>query len=287
MRPSDNILHALSQVFITAKASQFETRYAKLVEQYRMNCEIVLDLNSLYHFGRTQFKQIASLLNRNRVRRTIHAPFQEIFLGTPDALVRKAATSRLKMAFDIAKRFEPELVVIHLNYEERRFSFVYSEWLHHINENIEIFATYAQKIGALLVLENVYEETPTAMRDVLMRFSGKNVGACLDVGHVMAFSNTSLRQWLGTIGNCVRHFHLHDNDGTKDFHWPIGKGKIDFKLVQRYISQTHHPIWVTLEPHRIGDIWETLEGFCAKGLSEAMEKRLQDTSNNCGHVGQI
>lgn len=273
MKISENIERILRHVFITMKASHFESRYASLVKQHRMNCEIVFDLPSLVNENSKFFKHIAAILNRTAVRRKIHAPFQEIFLGAPDPLVRNAAVQRLKKAFNVAKLFSPEIIVIHLNYEDKRFGFVYNEWLQYALENIEYFAQKAQKIGAMLVLENVYEETPSAMREVLVRLSGKNVGICLDVGHVKAFSKTPLRKWIATLGFGIRHFHLHDNDGTKDAHLPIGEGTIDFSQVVRYILSASHEIRITLEPHSIPDIWKACEGFCKKGLLDALAKK--------------
>lgn len=271
MMPNEDIRRAIAQVFITMKARDFERRFAPFVERWRMNCELVLDHHALDSFAKKDFRRIAKYLSSLGVRRTIHAPFQELFLGAPDILVRKAAMERLDYAFDIAGLFNPESIVLHLNYEEKRFGFVYAEWIKNIIHNLACFAKKAETMGAMLALENVYEETPDTMREVLSRLSGKNVGCCLDVGHVNAFSHAALRQWLAKTGEFIRQFHLHDNDGRKDAHWPIGDGNIDFSRVARYISSAKHAVLVTLEPHTEAHIWKTLEGFCAKGLLRAME----------------
>ncbi len=271
MMPTEDIQRAIGLVFITMKARQFEKRFAHLVERWRMNCEVVLDHRALDIFAKKDFRNIAKCIARCGVRCTIHAPFQELFLGAPDILVRKAAIERLKYAFDIASLFKPESIVLHLNYEEKRFGFVYAEWFKNIIPNLAVFAKKAEAMGAVLSLENVYEESPDTMREVVSRLSAKNVGCCLDVGHVNAFSNATLRQWFARTGEFIRQFHLHDNDGKKDAHAPIGDGNIDFSHVARYISSAKHSVLVTLEPHTEENIWKTLEGFCAKGLLRAME----------------
>lgn len=270
MMPKENIKRAIEQVFITMKARQFEKRFASLVERWRMNCEVVLDHHALDSFTKKDFRNIAKFILSCKVRCTIHAPFQELFLGAPDVRIRKAAIDRLKQAFDIASLFKPESIVLHLNYEEKRFGFVHSQWLAHIIPNISFFAKKAETMGAMLALENVYEEYPDAMREVFFRLSGKNVGCCLDVGHVNAFSNATIRQWLAKIGEFVRQFHLHDNDGKKDAHAPIGSGKINFSVIAQWIKLSHDVPLITLEPHTEVDIWATIDGFCAAGLLGAM-----------------
>ncbi len=266
----EDIQRAIGQVFITMKARQFEKRFAPLVERWRMNCELVLDHHALDSFAKKDFRHIAKCMLCCGVRRTVHAPFQELFLGAPDILVRKAAMERLKYAFDIAALFKPESIVLHLNYEEKRFGFVFAEWFRNIIPDLEVFAKKAEAMGAMLALENVYEENPGTMREILLRLSGKNVWSCLDVGHVNAFSKAPLRQWLAKIGEFIRQFHLHDNDGKRDAHAPIGSGNVDFSKIARFIAVSRQKPMITLEPHTEEDIWKTLEGFCAQGISAAI-----------------
>ncbi len=52
------------------------------------------------------------------------------------------------------------------------------------------------------------------------------LGICLDWGHVKAFTNDSLNEWLQYIeylnDNGMKiHMHLHDNDGITDLHIPL------------------------------------------------------------------
>ena len=52
------------------------------------------------------------------------------------------------------------------------------------------------------------------------------LGICLDWGHVKAFTNDSLSEWLNYVeylnNNGMKiHMHLHDNDGITDLHIPL------------------------------------------------------------------
>ena len=49
---------------------------------------------------------------------------------------------------------------------------------------------------------------------------------CLDVGHVNAYSPVDAAQWLRRCAPWISHFHLHNNNGTRDAHDPLFRGSI-------------------------------------------------------------
>ncbi len=261
---------AIQRVFISMPAKKIDGHYWDVIERGRLNLEIGLDSASIDALGKEKLTGIARRLKGLGLNATVHAPFNEIFLGAPDRLVREAALARLDGAFDIAEAFSPRAVVVHLNFEERRFRYLYDTWLEHVIPNIIRYAKRCAGMGALLSLENVYEERPEAMVEVFERLKGYPVGHCLDVGHVSAFSDTPLAGWFDATGPYIRHFHLHDNDGTRDHHLPIGSGSIRFGLVRDFIAKMKEKPIITLEPHSEEDIWRTLDGFVSAGLLDAM-----------------
>jgi hypothetical protein len=83
---------------------------------------------------------------------------------------------------------------------------------------------------------------------------------------VSAFSDTRLPD--GSMPQPVNPpFHLHDNDGTRDHHLPIGSGSIRFGLVRDFIAKMKEKPIITLEPHSEEDIWRTLDGFVSADFS--------------------
>lgn len=270
MKITQEIRDALRRVFITMPVRLIDERYIHLIESYRMNCEIVLDFRALDAYPRTYLRGLAKRLQALGIRMTVHAPFHEIFLGAPDMLVREAAVERMDRAFAAAALFRPESIVVHFNYEDRRFGFLYEEWLANIIPNLKRFAEKAGAMGSFMALENVYEENPRAMKEALGMLRGYPAWQCLDTGHVNAFSRTGLRAWLKQMGPFIRQMHLHDNDGSGDSHGHIGSGTVDFGLVADFISRSKVKPLVTLEPHSEEDIWKTLRGLHAKGLDRLL-----------------
>jgi len=125
-------------------------------------------------------------------------------------------------------------------------------------------------MGAFLAVENVYEENPRAMKEVLPMLRDVPVYQCLDTGHVSAFSRTGLKAWLKQMGPFIRQMHLHDNDGTGDTHGPVGSGSVDFGLVKDFIARAPVKPLVTLEPHSEEDIWKTLRGLRVTGIDRLL-----------------
>lgn len=264
---------AIEEVYISMPARKIDTHYMSIILQNSMHLEIGLDYRSLESRSMNDFRTLAGQLDKAGIRTTVHSPFNELFLGAPDRLIRQAALERMDYAFAVAELFSPRAIVVHLNFEERRFRYLYNEWVDNIIPNLKRYAVRCGDMGSILSLENVYEETPEAVRDVFSRLRGYPVQLCLDVGHVSAFSDASLGVWLEEAGPYIGHFHLHDNDGSGDQHRPIGSGAIDFELVGMFIASMKSRPLVTLEPHAEDDIWKTLKGLASTGLLDIIKDK--------------
>ncbi|HQP50433.1 MAG TPA: TIM barrel protein [Spirochaetota bacterium] len=262
---------AIEEVYISMPVRKIDDHYMSIILRNTLHLEIGLDYRSLESRTMDDFMSLARQLKNAGIRTTVHAPFNELFLGAPDRIIRQAAIERMDYAFSVAELFSPRAIVVHLNFEERRFRYLYDEWMNNIIPNLKRYADRCGEMGAVLSLENVYEEVPDAVVDVFSRLKGYPAQLCLDVGHVSAFSDASLPAWFEAAGHCIGHFHLHDNDGTGDQHRPIGSGTIDFGLVGNFIASMKSRPLITLEPHREEDIWKTLKGFSSTGLFEIIK----------------
>lgn len=257
------------RVFINMPFKDID-RHMALIEGYPFNLEIGVDYYSIDNFSAKTFRETAERLRSLGISLTIHAPYNEVFLGAPDRMIRDASRMRMESAFKLIPCFSPISVVMHLNYEERRFGFVYEKWFSLVIPPLKQYAEICGEMGAVLEIENVYEEKPDAMGEVFEALDGYPVSHCLDVGHLNAFSDTGIGEWIAEMGRYITHFHLHDNDGASDSHSPIGRGNVDFKLVRDFISGMEKKPLITLEPHCEEDLWVTLEGFKKFGLYDVL-----------------
>lgn len=96
-------------------------------------------------------------------------------------------------------------------------------------------------------IENVYEEDPMLLVRLVRAIGDPRVSLCLDVGHAYLHPRASLEEWIDSYAPYLTHVHLHDNDGVRDRHWPIGDGYIDYKRLLPRILQSAPAVTFTLE----------------------------------------
>ena len=80
-----------------------------------------------------------------------------------------------------------------------------------------------------LGMQNVFDEDPEALSMLIEKVNSPDFGLCFDTGHFNIFSTVPMEHWFESLGKRIVEVHLHDNDGTDDFHWALGKGDIDFR----------------------------------------------------------
>lgn len=78
-------------------------------------------------------------------------------------------------------------------------------------------------------IENVCEDRPELLAELVDAIGDARVSACLDIGHARVNSSRPLIEWISTLGPRIGHVHLHNNDGNVDRHWPLGCGVIDMQ----------------------------------------------------------
>ncbi|MDY6970308.1 MAG: TIM barrel protein [Spirochaetota bacterium] len=270
MKLNDRTRRIIDRVFINMPIRLINDKYLRLIEKHRINLEIGLDYYSLDNYSYSYIRTLAEQLKKFGTIMTVHAPFNEIFLGAPDRLIREASLSRMDEAFELAQYFSPQSIVMHLNFEMRRFGFIYDEWFANIIPNLKVYAERCREIGAILAIENVYEETPDAMISIMNNLEEYPVCHCMDVGHVNAFSSVGIPDWIEKTESFICQFHLHDNNGYEDTHAPIGHGNIDYSVIVEVVSKMKRPSIITLEPHSQEDLWRTLKGFEQIGLDQLL-----------------
>ena len=97
----------IPHVFITMPIKKLDGRMMELVERHRFNLEISIDHHALDRYAASHFRDVAERLRAAGIGMTVHAPFQELFLGRPIALcgkLRKRGWTRRSIVFRISSR---------------------------------------------------------------------------------------------------------------------------------------------------------------------------------------
>jgi len=160
----------------------------------------------------------------------LHGPFLDLSYYTYDHLIAQVASKRIQDTCDLCKIIRPDHLVVHLNCPEYFCKQERSaRWVENAANFWNPFLALLEPLGTTVVFENVMEPNPETAKAFLKTLQGDyRVGFCLDVGHALAFSALSPEDWVDSLGDHISHFHIHDNDGSDDFHQAPGEGKIDF-----------------------------------------------------------
>ena len=176
-------------------------------------------------------------------RSTLHAPYNELFPCAIDKKARTLAADRYRQAIDLAKRYGSAKVVIHGGYNPWIY---FPVW--YVEQSILFWKDFLKENpGVEIVLENVLETEPQWLLDIVKGVDDSRLKLCLDVGHVNAYSKISVMDWLSSWAPYLSHFHIHNNDGTRDHHNPLNEGSIPMKELLIRIEELCPDATITLE----------------------------------------
>lgn len=250
----------LGRVFINMPWTHLH-RYTDLILDRRINIEIGFGAGEL---DNTPVGEISAVIGRLRAagcRVTAHGPFWDLCPGSTDPSIREVSRSRLVRLFEILEYVRPEQVVCHTGFDPRHHRGQRAVFIDNSVAVWESFIKPAERLGAPLVLENVWEDDPEVHLELLERIASPWFGFCLDTGHQHAFSNTRLDRWLDATAGYLKEIHLHDNDGSFDYHLPVGQGSIDFEYLFGFLKAKGLRPVLTLEPHRAEHLFQTLDAL--------------------------
>ena len=221
-----------------------------------MDLEVLLNADTL---DSVSAKEIGNLktLSGYSPSLSIHAPFMDLSPGAVDSKVRAATMERFSQVFDVAEVLKPSVIVFHSGYEKWKYDHKIDLWLEGCMKTWPVFIERAASIGTKIAIENIFEEDPDSLKELINALDSPHFGVCFDTGHFNLFSKRPLSVWLESLGPHIMEFHLHDNTGSIDSHLSIGDGNFDFDLLFR--SFKNRDVVHTIEAHNPGDVFKSME----------------------------
>ena len=172
-----------------------------------------------------------------------HAPFNELFPCAIDPKARELAAYRYRQAICVAKSYGATKVVIHGGYNPRIY---YPVW--YVGQSILFWKEFLKDDpGVDICLENVLEEEPGMLLDIVKGVDDPRLRLCLDVGHVNAYSQIPAMDWVVAYAPYLSHFHIHNNDGSWDTHSALYDGTIPMEALLQKINTLCPDATVSLE----------------------------------------
>jgi sugar phosphate isomerase/epimerase len=248
---------AKRQIFINVPYEMLLDRLDFAI-QNRLLPEIYFDGNALDTARQADLDRLAKVLSQEKIDATLHGPYMDLSPGALDAKVKQVTLERIRKTMEVAPLFRPKTVVFHPGFDPWRFEGYHDLWLSNSIETWKPFARAAEKIGTTLVVENVFEQDPQTLRSLMEGVNSPNFRFCFDTGHYFAFSKAPLSLWFDLLGEFLAEIHLHDNDGTRDEHLPLGDGEMDFGEFFDLLGRTNPRPILTVEPHEEAHLWNSL-----------------------------
>ena len=164
-------------------------------------------------------------------------------IGSPIKTLREASVKELVRYFEVFSELGVEFVTIHANWPGGMFS--EEEGIKFQVESLRKLVREAKRFNLKIMYEplETYADNVKNVSKILKMVPGLFLH--LDIGHANLFGKKP-EEFIKKFSNKIKHVHLHDNNGDKDLHLPMGCGSIEWekilKILKKYYDGT-----ITLE----------------------------------------
>ncbi len=248
----------LKKVHISIPYPLLIKKYLPYVLKYGLNVEIGLFADVLDSCTKEDIRNLASILKDHDIAVTLHGPFMDLSPGSIDQEILRVTRKRLYRFSEFIKIFSPILVTLHSGYESNRYLFVKDKWLEISCETWEQFLSWIDDISVKVAIENVFDEGPTILYELLSMIDNNRIGCCFDCGHFNVFGRAPLGLWIETLAPYIFQIHLHNNFMIADDHFSVHRGLFPIEELFLYLSKERISPLFTLEPHREEDLIPSL-----------------------------
>ncbi len=227
--------------------------------QNQIHPEIYFSAEDLDACREEDLQRLSKALQENQLEVSIHGPFMDLSPGGVDRRIKEVTLDRFLKTIKLAHFFNPRMIVFHPGYERWKFDGNIKLWLESSLQTWRPVVKEAEKRGLTLAIENVFEESPDPIKNLLEEIHSPRFRFCFDTGHHNVFSKTTLPVWMEALGGFLSEVHLHDNHKEMDEHLPAGEGEFDFSQFFTLLSQLNLNPLYTLEPHEEAHLWRGLK----------------------------
>lgn len=178
-------------------------------------------------------------------RRILHAPFNELCPAAIDPLVYDIAKKRYQQTYELASTYGIKRLVVHSGYVPLIYFKSYF-----VERSVTFWKEFlsGKPEDLTLVLENVLEDEPDMLIDIIKGVDDPRLRLCFDTGHAnITRKGLSLMEWAEKILPHLGHAHLHNNSGWPDRHAVLGDGEIDMEALLTLLAEGQPDATLTIE----------------------------------------
>ena len=156
---------------------------------------------------------------------TFHAPFNELCPSAIDPRILQIARERYIQAAALAHSYGARRMVVHSGY----VPLVYHKGYFH-SRSVAFWGDLLRDLpdDFTLMLENVMEDTPEMLTEIVGELDDPRMRLTLDIGHANTIvSDVPMDEWIRVCAPYIGHLHIHNNYREYDNHNPPKDGLID------------------------------------------------------------
>ncbi len=240
----------IENIFISVPIDYlFSKSELEMIKKYKFNLELKIFSTHLDEYRLIDFIDINAILKKMNLKCTFHAPFIDMSPGSFDEKIRKITLERFIKILDVASIFKPVNIVYHTGFMDVIQGWFFDMWIEKSCETWKEVLNYCKKINQKISIENVFEKNTATAERLISELNNNLIGICLDVGHHNVFAEIEIEEWFKKFKSKIFEIHLHDNDGTFDWHRAVGEGNIDFKKILKLAKKYSPDAILTLEAH--------------------------------------
>ena len=200
-------------------------------------------------------KKIKSVLGPKGLTCGMHGPFYNLAYHSRDPMVREVAEKRMRQGLRIASALDARFIVFHSTYSQFvAIKDYYMRWPSDAMQGLPEIVKEAQDRNILMVIENIWDDVPLALKYLIDKVQSDFLKICIDVGHLNIFSKVPLKEWFETLWENIAHFHIHNNFGTFDSHNALNDGAFDFEKLFSLISKYNIDATYTIEVEKLESV---------------------------------
>lgn len=177
-------------------------------------------------------------------RFTLHGPFNELAPCAVDRQARRLARFRFLQTIKVARGYGVHKIILHGGFHPKVY---YPIW--YTEQSAIFWKEFLEEVpkDMVICIENVLEPEPGMMADFIRSIDDPRIRMTLDVGHANAYSQVSVQDWVRSCADILDHFHIHNNDGTWDYHNAVFDGTIPMEALLDTIETLCPNATLTLE----------------------------------------
>lgn len=192
-------------------------------------------------------------------RLIIHGPFTELMPCAIDRRARELARERHLQSVEVCRKLRVKKLILHSGWIP---SMYFPSW--QVEKSVEYWKSLAECLAEdfVLCIENVFEPEPDTLIDIIDGVNDPRIRICLDMGHANAAKSAGTAEdWIERMGSRIGHFHIHNNDGTRDSHQELDRGEMDMKRLLTLAEKVSPEATFTIESRKCEASARWLEAY--------------------------